>query len=545
MAHGNDPTVCADETLRLTKPGDLLGPLRVEVMGELALQDAVGVEQVDAADVGDVGHDHRGDRGERGLLLERPRQQGAGAGQPLQPPLRRFGDGAGLPFRVEQALAFGFAAGAQIGGADQGIRHRLDLEHVRGRGLDPLAAAERERAVAQAADRAGDAAGHQPRRKSPEGERKDDAAAVGELRVPQGALGDRRRLAERHGPVAGPDAGHGGVDVLPFERRRRPQDLDLVGRLGGQRLQRGAGQGAQVFLMLARARDADVVGIEDGDDPLVGQALLADHLQHRLGPDHRRQDVEQLAVALDRNAHRNPGVAARAARQRTDYGCTRAHRRFEAGGLVDRRCAGAQRRAGAEDQLAGRLGEQDGAPLRPRREHAARLLIGRRERAAVGRIERFGQGQRLQGRDRQAQLGVDRGRQGAGEIDRRALDQEILLLPQGPQGQARHERQRQESDPRQQQQSPLQRHGAQRARLRIVSGHAASAVCSLRLLFWGSTRSGRPRGSPVTCMMIVTGLSSRHATHPLRGHGLPDRPQPRPGRANGGACSSCATPSPA
>ena len=302
-------------------------------MGELSLQHAVLVEQVDAADVGDRRNDHRRDRAQRGLFLERAREQRAGADELLQARLGALGARARLALGIEQEFALGFVLPAQRGGGDERVGHRLDLDHVGLGAAHRLAATERQRRVAQLRDRAGDVARAAPRGDAADAERQQDAAAVGERRVAQRPRPDRRRNAERDRPSDGLHGHDRGVDLVALDRRRPPDAFAV--RLETHHLQQARRRrSAEEALLIARARDAQVLVVEHRDDPVLRNALLADDAQDRLGTDDRRQHVTQLAVALDRNPNRNP-EAARACPSSTSRprvgACARPRRSFPDG----------------------------------------------------------------------------------------------------------------------------------------------------------------------------------------------------------------------
>ena len=420
---------------------------RVDMVGQLGLQHAVLVEQVDAADVGDVRHDHRADRRQRRLLLERlverAREQRACADELLQASLRFLGARARIALGVEQPLALGLVLLAQRRGGDERVRDRLDLDHVGVGAAHRLVAAERQRGVAQARDRLRDAARDAPRGDAADAEREQDAAAVGERRIAQRARLDGRRDAEGDGPAGRLNARDGGVDEVPFDRRRLADHLVALAD-AHQGEQRRRGRAADVAIVLARARDADVVGIEYRDDPVRRHALLVDDAQDRLGPDDRCEHVTDIAVAHDRDAHRNAEVAERAALERADDRFLDADDLGEALRLGDRRLRRAELARGAEQRRAVGCGEQDLAPLGARREDAAREPVRAREIDGAGGADRFGQRERFQRRHREPQLGVDRGGERAREVERRLLGLPALLLEQRLQRDAGHQRQRQD-----------------------------------------------------------------------------------------------------
>jgi hypothetical protein len=71
-------------------------------------------------------------------------------------------------------------------------------------------------------------------------------------------------------------------------------------------------------LVIARARDAGVLRIEHRDDPILPAPLLLHDAQDRVGLDHRGQHEGDAAIAQDRDADRDAGLAARAAREAAD-----------------------------------------------------------------------------------------------------------------------------------------------------------------------------------------------------------------------------------
>ena len=208
--------------------------------------------------------------------------------------------------------------------------------------------------------------------------------------------------------------------------------------------------------MLARARDADVVGIEYRDDPVRRHALLVDDAQDRLGPDDRRENVADLAVAHDRNAHRNAEVAKLAALERADDRFFDADDLGEALRLSDRRQRLAELVGGAQERRAIAPGEQDLAPLGAHREDTAREPVRAREIDGAGGADRFGQRERLQRRHREPQLGVDRGGERTREVERRLLGLPALLLEKLLKRDAGHQRQRQDRHRSEQQETAAQ-----------------------------------------------------------------------------------------
>ena len=173
--------------------------------------------------------------------------------------------------------------------------------------------------------------------------------------------------------------------------------------------------------MLARARDACTLRHRTPRRSSRPARAAADDAQDRLRPDHRGEHVAQLAVALDRNAHRDAEVAERAARQRADDRRSRAHHLGEARRIGDRRRRRAEGvtvlKSGTPAGVASSTARHSGRA----REHAPRQLVRVGEIDVGRRPERLGERQRLQRRDRQAQLGVDRGRERARQVERRLL----------------------------------------------------------------------------------------------------------------------------
>ena len=444
---------------------------RVDVVGELPLQLAVAVEQVDPADVGDARNDHRADRGQRRFLLERAREQRAGADELLQARVRALGRRARLALGIEEQLALGLVLRAERRGSDERIGDRLDLDQAGLDRLDRRALAERQRGAAQATDRRGDRAGEEPRGDAADAEREQDAAAVGERRVAHGGVLDGGGHAERHHPARRAHARQRRVHLDALDGRGAADGFVAVAELGEHRLQRRRRRRSHVARVLARAGDAKVGGVEDGDDPVVGDALLADDLQDRLGPDDRREHVAELAVTLDRNAHRDAEVALRPARERADDRRACSHHLGDAlrVGHLRRRCA--ERRRGVEERDAGRRRQQDGPPLRPRREDAPRRLVGVGEVDVDRRAERVGERQRLQRRDGQSDLGVDGGRERARQVARRLLGLRALLLDERVQGDPRHHRQRQDRHAGEQEKSAPKRDRPHRRRSAKGAAH--------------------------------------------------------------------------
>jgi hypothetical protein len=335
------------------------------------------------------GHDHRADRGERGLLLERAREERPGADELAQPRLRALGGGARVALGVEQPLALGLALQPLRRRADERVGDGFDLADVGARVVHRLAAAERERGIAQPPDRLDDASRDPPRRHAAEAEREQDAAAVRDERLEHRDLLDRRRNADRDRPVGRVQARDRRLHAHALDRRRLA-DRFVAARLLHQREERGRRPLAEGALVLARARDARVAAVEDGDDPVVGDALLADDAQDRLRADDRREHVAHFAVLQHRNAHRDAELAEQAAPQRADDRCARAHDLGEALRLRGRRQLRAVLATGVEQLRAIGRGEHDRHPLGPRREDATRELIrllqvGRRWPSRSGR----------------------------------------------------------------------------------------------------------------------------------------------------------------
>ena len=123
----------------------------------------------------------------------------------------------------------------------------------------------------------------------------------------------------------------------------------------------------------------------------------------------------------------------------------------------------AERPSGLEQLRAVGSREHDRAPLRARRENARREVVRDREIALVGRSDPVGQRERLQGRDRQAQLGIDAGRERARKVERRLLGLAPLLVEERDQRHTGHQRERQDRDRDEQQQPMAQRHRLHRA----------------------------------------------------------------------------------
>src|SRR6185436_11421280 len=87
--------------------------LRIRVVRQRALQDAVGIEEVDAAPVGN-GRDYgRCDGLQRGLRLERARKLRTSCRKKLQSASRAFGGSARGSFGREQLVYFGCSQGAR------------------------------------------------------------------------------------------------------------------------------------------------------------------------------------------------------------------------------------------------------------------------------------------------------------------------------------------------------------------------------------------------------------------------------------------------
>ena len=79
------------------------------------------------------------------------------------------------------------------------------------------------------------------------------------------------------------------------------------------------------FVVIARAGDPDVVGVEDRDGPHRRHALAVDDGDDRLRLDDRAQHIAQRAVAHHRNAHRDAAVAERPGGERADRRRAGAH----------------------------------------------------------------------------------------------------------------------------------------------------------------------------------------------------------------------------
>ena len=246
---------------------------------------------------------------------------------------------------IEQQLALGLASRALRGGGDERLGDRLDLDQAGLGVLDRRAAAERRGGVA-----AGGAIG---RRCCPRAARRRccrAAARAGCRRrrpAPEsrsGAALDRRGHAERDHPARRANPRERGVHVrrlrastyAPTASLRAPSDV--ISACSDRRRRR-----AEVALVLARAGDARAVRIEHRDDPVVGNALLADDAQDRL------------------RAARSP-TARSAARRRARPGRARRLPKLPSGPRVSEPITGARVRA-TSSRLPRSLTCGGGAPI--------------------------------------------------------------------------------------------------------------------------------------------------------------------------------------
>ena len=114
--------------------------------------------------------------------------------------------------------------------------------------------------------------------------------------------------------------------------------------------------------------------------------------------------------------------------------------------------------SGLPSGAANRIARHSGRAARTRR--AQRCAAARS--TSVG-ADRLGERERLQRRDRQPQLGVDRGRERARQVERRLLGLPPLLLEQRLQRDPRHQRERQDRHRGEKQEPAGQRDGLHRA----------------------------------------------------------------------------------
>ena len=401
------------------------------MVGQRALQPAVGIHQADSAPVGQPGHVDGRDRFERGMRLQRARQHRARRRQHLEPPPCLLGHRAGGPLGPEQALALRLVARALLGGGDERIGHLLDLADLAGRHVRRVATAERQRGTPQLTDGAADAPRDDQCGDAAEQARQQDAAAVGQRRPPGPAVDAGERNADRHRPAAALDAAEGGHDRLTLQRVAGTDAF--VGASRHEPLQARRRRGAQVLRVGTRARDARALRVEDRDDPVVGHPLARDHVEERLRVDDAREHEAQAAVAQHGHAHRHAELTARAAPHRAHQRRLRLQHLVEAFRLGDRHVGAAERIARVHQHLAVGAREDDGAPVRARRGHRPSHPPEGRHVAAV---ERRRSGERLQHLARAAQLGVDGERERTGQIEARAFRLLALLLDQREQADA-------------------------------------------------------------------------------------------------------------
>ena len=216
--------------------------------------------------------------------------------------------------------------------------------------------------------------------------------------------------------------------------------------------------------MVARAGDARAAGVEYRDDPVVRRPA---------------RSLTTRRIASGRTIADRHSAARRHARPERAPEC-----RVACGPRISGPTTGARTRA-TSSMLAASMtfgsvvptgvavlksGMPEGV-ARSTARHSGRLARTRREvsrawtrsTSAAGRAGSV-RASDLQRRDRQAQLGVDRGCQGAREVERRLLGLLSLLPEQGMQRDARHQRQRQDRHRREQQQAAAQGNRALRHR---------------------------------------------------------------------------------
>ena len=220
-----------------------------------------------------------------------------------------------------------------------------------------------------------------------------------------------RRTAERR------------VHRRPVARVGRPAALRHARRQIDERL---VDLGADVLLLLRRAGDDPVGGVDQRDDAVGRRLLLAEDRAEAVGAHARAEREPDPPVAHDRHAdhHEVPRHAGHGEQRRDDRLVRRDDRLRPAGrerrGFVD---VGLRR---DRDDPAAQVREQQRRPVRLADDQPAREAV---ERGDVGHVEGVQRAEHVERRGRRLDLGVDRDRDRPRGRDVLAIDVGELAAP--------------------------------------------------------------------------------------------------------------------
>jgi hypothetical protein len=129
------------------------------------------------------------------------------------------------------------------------------------------------------------------------------------------------------------------------------------------------------LLVRTGAGHSEAIGVEDRNNPVIGNTLAFDHLQDGLGLDERGEHVAQLAFPNNRRAHWKQEDALRILGKVAHSWGARADDPIEAAFFEDRRERGPIAKPAVEESFSGRIGEENRGPTRLRFEDAPCALL--------------------------------------------------------------------------------------------------------------------------------------------------------------------------
>jgi len=329
--------------------------------------------------------------------------------------------------------------------------HEVEFAHTRGRDRDLLPRTERRSAVLQVGEAACDTVREQRCQADAGEQRRGQAPAIQADAAPGSGADRRLRHADCNRPAVVRDAREHADQLVALQ-------IDGVAHALGrsavhQARQCGAGRTGDPLVVVLGACHDGPVGIDDGDHGVRLHALAFEDVQDAVGLDDGAQRIQASGFVADRHAYRKrhlPALPARyVADQRLLHGQQLAQA-FRIGGLPG---LFAVRRGGAEQDLAGGVGQGDRQPFGLGRHLVARDVVeGAQVTRGHGRRTRQA-GQRC---DRAVQLGIDGARQGARLVEQDAGLFALLVLAGRVQRPQAQQCQGQQADRAEQDEQPAQ-----------------------------------------------------------------------------------------